>query len=72
MGGREPNLRGASPVGRDNRDRLCAARTIGGRKLSLWVEVDAGFPAQIGRPTTMGRAGGDDAQMGDAQGQLGE
>ena len=52
-----PNLRGASPVGRDNRGRSYAALTIGGGELSRRVVVEAGFPAQRGRPVTSGRAG---------------
>ena len=52
-----PNLWGVSPVGRDDRGRLGAAWTIGGRKLSRRVKIEVGFLARIGRLATTGRAG---------------
>ena len=39
------NLRGASPVGRDDRGRSYAALTIGGEELGRRVVVEAGFRA---------------------------
>ena len=40
-----PNLRGASPVGHDDRGRSYAALTIGGGELGRRVVVEAGFPS---------------------------
>ena len=45
-----PNLRGTSPVGRDDRGRSYAALTIGGGELGQRVVVEAGFPSDETRP----------------------